>query len=396
MAVDIGLNNPFAEQLEFFRNKLALPSERYDDILRAAHDRAFIVAGAAQADLVNDLFQAMTRRVEDGKGLEAFRKEFNQVVLKHGWTGWTGEGSERGYAWRTRVIYQTNMSTSYAAGRWRQLTSPALLSVRPFWKYHHADGVMHPRPLHVSWHGLVLPYDHPFWRTHFPPNGWMCHCWVTAVDAKEYEKALAEGRATPPAGWQIEDPVTGALPGIDRGFNYAPGANTDTSLRQMVQDKLITYPRAIEKALSREVNRYINAQEPVAEFVAGVLADRSRIDPLWLGFVENVEEVSEAAGLDVTGYMVLLPAEAPRHVERSHGHDGGGQRAATPEDFARIATVLAQADHVQQGHLTAKEMPAIVVTKEIDGELYRAVFEVRPGKRNRALALVSLVIKTVY
>ena len=22
-----------------------------------------------------------------------------------------------------------------------------------------------------AWHGTVLPVDHPFWQTHFPPNG---------------------------------------------------------------------------------------------------------------------------------------------------------------------------------------------------------------------------------
>ena len=32
--------------------------------------------------------------------------------------------------------------------------------------------------------------------------------------------------------------------------------------------------------------------------------------------------------------------------------------------------------------------------REIGGEMFRAVFEVRAGKRNRALTLVSLVIKT--
>ena len=36
---------PFTEQAEFFRRKLNLPSERWDDIRRDQHDRGFIVAG---------------------------------------------------------------------------------------------------------------------------------------------------------------------------------------------------------------------------------------------------------------------------------------------------------------------------------------------------------------
>lgn len=233
------VSNPFKEQLEFFRQKLNLPSERWDDILKSAHDRALIVAGAGTADLMQDLNTAITKGIADGGGLAVFRKDFDALVQKNGWTGWTGESSEAGRAWRTRIIYQTNMSTSYAAGRWKQLKDPDLLAIRPYWKYVHADGVAHPRPLHVAWNGLVLHHDHPFWDTHYPPNGWMCHCRVTPVDAREYAKAQANGRGEPPVGWQAPSPRTGAPSGIDQGFDYAPGANAHRPLKDFIDAKLI-------------------------------------------------------------------------------------------------------------------------------------------------------------
>ena len=49
-----GFNTPFAEQIEFFRQKLNLPTEHWDDIMRETHDRAFVVAGAMKADLLDD------------------------------------------------------------------------------------------------------------------------------------------------------------------------------------------------------------------------------------------------------------------------------------------------------------------------------------------------------
>jgi uncharacterized protein with gpF-like domain len=139
------------------------------------------VAGAQSADLLSDLHAAVGRAIEQGTGLHAFRKNFNALVTKHGWTGWAGEGSKAGHAWRTKVIYQTNMSTSYAAGRWQQLNNPELQKALPYWQYKHNDSVVHPRPLHVSWDGLTLPPDHAFWNAHFPPNGWGCHCRVVPV-----------------------------------------------------------------------------------------------------------------------------------------------------------------------------------------------------------------------
>lgn len=388
---EFGFGTPFAEQLDFFVKKLALPSERWDDIKKAAHDRAFIVAGAAKADLLNDLQQVMAARIADGRGLDAFRKDFRRVVAQHGWTGWTGEGSALGEAWRTRVIYQTNMATSYAAGRYKQLTNPAFLELRPYWRYVHADGVMYPRPHHLAWGQarLTLRYDHPFWKTHFPPNGWGCHCYVIAVEAPD------DGDATEPQdGWNTISPKTGAPVGIDKGFDYQFGAGVDTSLRDLVAQKLISYPPAITRSLTRDLNRYLIAHDSAENFAREVLTDRSITDDFWLGFPENSGQIAEISGKDVAGYIGILPADVPRHVERSHGNDGGDQRPIRVQDYNQVWRVLNEADELRPGHQTVRGLESIVAYKVIDGEQWRAVFEIRPGKRSRLLALVSLVIKT--
>lgn len=236
----------FQEQIDFFRAKLALPTARWDDIWERAHDRAFIVAGAQKADLLSDLFEAVDKAI-GGDSIGAFRKSFAQAVARSGWTGWTGEGSKAGEAWRTRTIYRANINTSYAAGRRAQLLSPGLLAVRPFWRYVHNDSVLHPRREHLAWNGTTLPYDHEFWRTHYGPNGWGCQCRVVAVRAPG-----PNAKTEPPEGWDTIDPKTGAPPGIDSGWAYAPGESND-DLVQMVQDKLVTYPPAIAGALSADL-----------------------------------------------------------------------------------------------------------------------------------------------
>jgi len=238
------LNLPFAEQIDFFRKKLNLPTERWDDIWKAAHDRAFIVAGAMKADLLADLRTA----VERGKGTtqETFRKAFREIVKKHGWTGWTGEGTISGEAWRTRVIYETNLRTSWAAGRRRQLTDPDLLQARPFWRYVHSGLALEPRPEHKAWSdaGLTLPADHPFWDTHSPPNGWGCRCRIVAVRDPGPDDATA-----PPPGWDTIDPKTGEPPGIAKGWGYAPGANAATPLAELVEQKLLRLDAPIGAAM---------------------------------------------------------------------------------------------------------------------------------------------------
>lgn len=244
-----GFNTLFFEQLEFFKQKLNLPSKRWDDIQRTAHDKAFIVAGATKADLLDDLNSAIEKAIEQGRGIEEFRKDFDAIVEKHGWVGWTGQGTAAGEAWRTQVIYQTNMATSYAAGRYKQLTDPEFLTLRPYWRYKHADWVANPRLQHVAWDGLTLPHDHPFWETHFPPNGWGCHCRVTPVSAREYEKSKAAGLGEAPPGWNDIDPKTGVVAGIAKGFDYAPGASAHLPLQSFVESKLIRISGQIGAAM---------------------------------------------------------------------------------------------------------------------------------------------------
>ena len=214
-----GLRQQFQQQIDFFRQKLNLPSERWDDIKTAAHDRAFIVTGAQKADLLNDLRQAVDKSI-NGQSIGEFRKDFAAAVKKSGWSGWTGQGTKAGEAWRTRVTYQTNIATSYAAGRWQQFNASDLKAVRPFLRYIHADGVVHPRPMHKAWGDsrLTLPTDHPFWLTHLGPNGWGCGCTAKAVRLPSGTDATS-----PPDGWDELDPKTGAPVGIDKGWGYAPG-----------------------------------------------------------------------------------------------------------------------------------------------------------------------------
>ena len=40
------------------------------------------------------------------------------------------------------------------------------------------------RSEHLAWDAIILPIDHAFWQTHFPPNGWKCRCVVTQTDEK--------------------------------------------------------------------------------------------------------------------------------------------------------------------------------------------------------------------
>lgn len=207
----------FLEQLEALRIRLQnlVPTESWRDMMGAAHDRAFVVAGAMEIDLLSDLAAAVEDAIKGGLGIDTFRLRFDQIVSESGWD-YTGE---RG--WRTRTIYSTNIRTSYSAGRLAQLRDPALQAVAPYWMYRHG-GSPEPRPQHLEWDGLTLPADHPWWDTHYTPNGFGCSCYVIAVDRETAERM----------GGRFEEPPPG-LDGVDEGWDYMPGDSVEEDVRRI-------------------------------------------------------------------------------------------------------------------------------------------------------------------
>ena len=226
------VKQPFKAQVAFFRDKIDLPTQSWTDIWQEEHDRAFVVAGAAHADLVGDLRQAVDSAIAEGTTIAKFREAFDGIVAKHGWS------YKGGRNWRTRVIYDTNIRSSYSAGRYRQMKEGA--ERRPFWRYRHSHASEDPREQHLAWDGMVLRHDDPWWDTHYPINGWGCKCYVEALNARDLERLGKKGPDKAPAirtrtvtvGATGPSPRTVEVPeGIDPGFAYAPGQSAVQAAR---------------------------------------------------------------------------------------------------------------------------------------------------------------------
>lgn len=314
---------PFREQIAFFERKVNVPSTRWDDIRLGDHAHGFMVAGAIRAALLDDFRNAVLRAQREGRGLAEFTREFESIVAKHGWTGWTGEGSAKGRAWRAKVIYQTNIRQSYNAGRYAQLTGPAMLAVRPWWEYRHGERgySRNPRPIHQSWHGLVLHHTDPWWKTHYPMNGWGCNCGVRAHSESDLQRrGLKKGTAP-----------SGGLEGIDPGFEYNVGEAARsmpaaTSLGQRIMQLPKEWrDRTLADALSRRVEWAGEYEAMVAraltEMDTGNPMSRGVAMPLGFlrpGIAERIPSAPETALLGVVDarvYHAIRAAKSPRDHE---------------------------------------------------------------------------------
>ncbi|OJY36352.1 MAG: head morphogenesis protein [Rhodobacterales bacterium 65-51] len=218
------IRQEFREQIDFLTQKRLKPTKVWTDAMHGDHDRAFVVAGATNMAMLEEFHAAVidaARTYDFG----AFGKEFDRIVDKYGWS-YNG-----GRNWRVRTIFETNIRTSYMAGRLRQMRDPDLVKIRPYWRYRHADTrvPMNPRPEHVAWNGLVLMHDDPWWDTHFPPNDWKCSCGVETLSRGDLRRLGKSGPDTAPE--IVRAPFTHKasgetvmLPeGIGYGWDYQPG-----------------------------------------------------------------------------------------------------------------------------------------------------------------------------
>ena len=267
---------PFAEQINYYRQKLDLPTESYADIYGAEHDHAFVVAGANRLDLVADFRRAVDKAIADGTTLEEFRRDFDDIVAKYGWQYHGGRD------WRSRIIYDTNLHASYQAGRYEQ--QQEMKHLRPYWEYRHRDGQKHPRPEHEAWNGLVLHCDDPWWQTHYPVNAYGCKCTVFAHSERSLaQRGLKVGEA-PAIEWQQQligknsnNPRVVSVPkGIDPGFDRIPGENAGRDGLQRLFDKASAVPpkmatNAMQQVLDNpQTRQMLNRQ--VAEMVDDIFA----------------------------------------------------------------------------------------------------------------------------
>lgn len=218
-------NQPFKEQVDFFTQKEPRPTKEWRDVMRGDHDRAFVVAGVKDRAMLQDFQQAIGKAIKDGTTLEEFRKDFDAIVARYGWS----YNGERG--WRSRTIYATNIHTSYMAGRLKQMLDPAVLKARPYWEYVHGQTRKPkvPRRQHLAWNGLILPADDPVWSWLYPPNGWECSCGVRTRSKRDLERMGKKGPDTPPA--KLMEPwldkktgkLTEKVQGIGFGWDHQPG-----------------------------------------------------------------------------------------------------------------------------------------------------------------------------
>ncbi len=256
------------EVTSYFDGKGLKPGFSWLDVFAQEPAYNFTVAKAVELELLTSFRNVTSTAITGGYGFDTWRKDMAAELQRLGWYGPrmvsdpSGVDPDRMVDFssdrRLRTIFWSNMNSARAAGQWERAQRtkrglPYILYVRT------TSG--DPRVEHLAWVGLILPVDHPFWKTHWPPNGWMCKCQVRQISAREAERLLGTSRVVgkDPDGNDITISYTDQVPdlgpdrdfrnrrtgeivkippGIDPGWQTNPGLARASTLVQNFEDKL--------------------------------------------------------------------------------------------------------------------------------------------------------------
>lgn len=221
---------PFDEAIALFREKIALPTESWDELWNEYQNYAFTVSGITRGEVLQDIQDAIARAMEEGTAIGQFKKDFNQIIERRGWS--EGQGFS---AYRTELILSQNLRTAYAAGRWKQINDPVVAKNRPHLMWRHRDS-RNPRPAHLALDGKVFSLSDPIWKVIFPPSGFSCRCQAYSLSDRDLTEMNLKPSDPPSERVILKDRVTGKTqqvpavrvdgkltPIAEPGFAFAPG-----------------------------------------------------------------------------------------------------------------------------------------------------------------------------
>ncbi len=229
---------PFEGAIDYFRDKRNVDTDSWRDVQGTEYDAAFAVAGAKGA-LLQDMREAVDKAIAQGTTLQEFRKDFNRIVQTRGWD-YAGDRD-----WRTYAIYDTNLRTAYAAGRWEQIQEGK--ASRPYLQWRHG-GSRDPRPLHLALDKQVFRVDDPFWATMgSPPVGFSCRCAVFALKQRDVDRLGLSVTDGPEIGSVFKDSIVQPDPGWGGGH----GRSTPETRRNL----LVNITKRLHPTLAMQVEQ---------------------------------------------------------------------------------------------------------------------------------------------
>jgi SPP1 gp7 family putative phage head morphogenesis protein len=208
---------------EWFQKRRPVIRNGATQTVRDAQARAFRVAGITSVNLVTEVHQAIDDAIANGTTLDDFKKRVGAKLADE----WGAPNARR-----VETIFRTNVQSAYNAGRWAEMNRPAVLAVRPFWKYVAIlDG--RTTATCAPLNGVIAKHDDAFWESHFPPLHFNCRSTVVSLSRGETERA---GGVKPVPKADKPGKGFGTRPDL-AGTDFEPSENASKATKSAYADR---------------------------------------------------------------------------------------------------------------------------------------------------------------
>lgn len=401
------------EALDYLKRKKLRPAFSYKDVWNEEHAAAFTVAKAMQLDVLSDIKKAVEKAVEDGTTFEQFKKDLKPTLMQKGWWGkkdmvdpLTGKtvnaqlGSDR----RLKTIYSTNLRSAFQKGQYdRAMSSDA----HPYLMYHLGPSVHH-REQHARWNNLIRPKDDPIWNEIFPPNGYGCKCYTTAVSAARKERYERDGVPAydPSTGKTVRVPAQTSAPkmeyknyfnerkgtmeripqGITPGFNWNQGqaGRVIPVLQECLKKAQDKMPMAVDSVIKTLQNSTIY-RDQLSDFVDEAFKNKAakRINnknTAPVGFLDKkLTEFLRAEGIETSGRNVIVLEQRLITDDKYLVRHAKVGNAPTEQDWKNLMDYLADADVYWDNRDKKKNL--LFLKKLTDSEYIKIAVDVEATER---------------
>lgn len=183
----------FEEAIKAIRRRVPMTDDAFSALKMEELEFAFTVADVAELDMVVDVYEAIQKAVADGETLNDFKARVGEQLE----TAWGGEDPAR-----VEQIFRTNTMSSYNTGRFEAATHPDVMDARPYWRFDGPNDSRTTKDICLPCIGVILPADHPWWRTHYGNLHHNCRHRVSSLTKAQAER---EGITRSPPDVKVPD-----------------------------------------------------------------------------------------------------------------------------------------------------------------------------------------------
>ena len=209
--------------------KRLLPKREFDALSAGYKRYAFTVAWVDSNALLETVRSALSEAVRKGRTYDTWRTTVDAAFESSGYVHPGVKGERTLMPWHLETVFETNVMSAYSAANWDLLRHPDVVGIFPKYLLNVIDDGR-TSPICLPLIGTVLPADHPFWLTHWPPLHYRCRSTVIGLDV---ERARAFADVIPPE----TTPQT-----LPNGFGASHGARDQWRIGNDLLSKAGTAP----------------------------------------------------------------------------------------------------------------------------------------------------------